>query len=386
MREATALPRVAIDARSLLTPLTGIGQYTFHLAQELGALLPEKPWLSYDGDWAREVRPPPMPSQPGAGAKVKRAIPFAFEAGRFLQQRRFTAGARAHAIGLYHEPNYLAFRFDGPSVVTVHDLSWIHYPQLHPAWRVRGMNAAMPRVVRDAAQIITDSEFVRAEVIAHFGLPAQRVSAVPLGVAPGFRPMEAAAMAPVLAAHGLAAAGYVLAVGTLEPRKNLATVLAAYSGLPEATRKRFPLVVAGMQGWGMEQTPGAMRGMVAAGEVRLLGYVPQASLQALYAGARLFVYPSIYEGFGLPPLEAMASGVPVIASRRGSLPEVVGDAGVLVEPLDEIELREAIARLLEDDAARRALSASGLDQAAKFGWPRCAAETLAVYEKALGPS
>jgi alpha-1,3-rhamnosyl/mannosyltransferase len=372
---------VAINTTSLLGPLTGIGQYTLHLAREMRTLLPEPPWLYYGGRWSRELLPP----HPAAVAEGKRlvgkAIPFAFHAARWLQQKRFSAGVRAHRIALYHEPNYLAFRFAGPTVVTVHDLSWVRYPSMHPAERVASMESIMPRVVREAAAILTDSEFVRGEVIAHFGVAADRVTAVPLGVSPEYRPRTPDETRDALASLGLEHGRYALAVGTLEPRKNVAGCIAAYATLPAALRERFPLVVAGAKGWGDARLPDAARELVRTKQLRFAGFVDAALLPALYAGARVFVYPSVYEGFGLPPLEAMACGVPVIVSRRASLPEVVGDAGALVEPDDEAAIARLLRELLEDDARARALATAGLARAARFSWRECALRTLEVYTR-----
>jgi glycosyltransferase involved in cell wall biosynthesis len=372
---------IAINATPLLSPRTGIGQYTFHLVRELQALLPEPPHLFYAGSWTRELRIAPAPSA-GVRQSLNHFVPNAYKLSRFLQQMRFSTGVRAHGIGLYHEPNFVAFRFDGPMVVTVHDLSWIRYPEMHPRERVKLMDETMPRVVRDAAQIIVDSEFVRGEVISHYGLDPRRVTAVPNGVNSDFHPRDAAECASVLAAMGLRHGEYVLTVGTLEPRKNLATAVAAFESLPQALRRRFPLVVVGMSGWGRERLPPALRAMADAGEARITGYLPQEELPMLYAGARLFLYLSVYEGFGLPPLEAMASGVPSIVSRRASLPEVVGDAARLVDPLDERAIAELLAALLDDDRARESMRAAGLLQATRFSWRACAERTLAIYKRA----
>ncbi len=375
--------RVGLDAIALLSPLTGIGQYTWHLARELRELLPRPPLLFYGAGWSEELRSQPLPTF-AAGAKqaLARLIPRPYVLSRFLMQRRFDAGSRD--LALYHEPNYLAFRFAGPTVVTVHDLSWIRFPEMHPADRVRLMDSTMPRVVRDAAHIVVDSEFVRREVMEHYGLPAHKVTSVALGVAPDFKPRGAAECEPVLARHGLRHGEYILAVGTLEPRKNLATVIDAYSTLPEALRRERPLAVVGMHGWRMERMPERMRALAAAGQVRVLGYVPQPDLPCVYAGARLFAYPSIYEGFGLPPLEAMATGVPVIASSRASLPEVVGEAGLLVEALDVAALAQAMRSILEDAGLAHVLAQAGPVQAGRFTWARCARDTLRVYDTVLG--
>ena len=374
---------VGINGVALLSPLTGIGQYTLHLVRELQQLLPMQPWLFYGSGWNRELRNAPLPGVDGIKKLIKRAVPNPYMVARFLQQRQFSRGVKQQGIRLYHEPNFLAYRFGGPTVVTVHDLSWIRHPETHPAERVRVMDKLMPRVVETAAEIIVDSEFVRQEVIGHYGVAPERVTTVLLGVAPAFRPQPESACRTVLAAQGLRYGEYLLAVGTLEPRKNLATVIAAFSRLPQAMRKRTPLVIVGMNGWGMDRFPDSLRRLIEQGEVKLTGYVPQQDLPLLYAGARLFVYPSIYEGFGLPPLEAMACGVPVIVSRRASLPEVVGEAGILVEAMDEAGIAGHMQALVEDAALHARLAAAGLEQARRFTWRQCALETLAVYRKAM---
>jgi glycosyltransferase involved in cell wall biosynthesis len=160
-------------------------------------------------------------------------------------------------------------------------------------------------------------------------------------------------------------------------------VLEAHALLPAALRERYPLAVVGMHGWGMDQLPERTRRAVEAGQVRLLGYLPQEQMPAIYSGARAFAYPSIYEGFGLPPLEAMACGVPVVVSSRASLPELVGDAGTMVEPEDAVALARALESLLEDPARHAQCSRAGRSRAATFTWQRCALETRAIYEKVL---
>jgi glycosyltransferase involved in cell wall biosynthesis len=224
---------------------------------------------------------------------------------------------------------------------------------------------------------------VRQEVMEYYGVPDARVTTVLLGVSPEFKPLDAGRCLPALAQFGLQPGRYLLAVGTLEPRKNLSTMIAAFERLPAGLRRRFPLVIVGMNGWGMERFSGKVRHMIADGEVHLLGYVPQGDLPALYSGARLFVYPSLYEGFGLPPLEAMACGVPVIASCRASLPEVVGDAGVLVEALDDHAIAQHMQALIEDDALHACLSEAGRARAQTFTWRKFAHETIAVYKKVI---
>lgn len=375
--------RIGINGVALLSPLTGIGQYTFHLVREMQQLLPQHPWLFYATGWQQALRNAPLPGVETWKRMFKHLVPKSYAVSRLLQQRNFSKGIRRNRIQLYHEPNFVAFRYQGPTVVTVHDLSWIRYPETHPAERVRIMNKLMPAVMQRADHILVDSAFVRQEVISHYGVSAERVTPVLLGVLPDLGPVDEAGCASVTAKYGLRYGRYILAVGTLEPRKNLSTVIAAYQQLPEAVRRHHPLVVAGINGWRMEAFSDNLQRMIRQGGVILTGYVAQADLPLLYAGARMLVYPSLYEGFGLPPLEAMACGVPVIVSNRASLPEVVGDAGILVDPADDLGISRHMQSLIEDDALHRRLSLAGSERAASFTWRKCALETLAIYGKVL---
>jgi alpha-1,3-rhamnosyl/mannosyltransferase len=216
-----------------------------------------------------------------------------------------------------------------------------------------------------------------------FKVDPARISTTYLAADARFMPRPPETLRPALAQFGLEAQGYVLCVGTLEPRKNLATLFAAYAGLPAALRQRFPLVVAGMAGWRTEGLMQSAADLISSQQVRLLGYVPDDVMPLLYAGAAAFCYPSRYEGFGLPPLEAMACGVPVLTSNRTSLPEVVGDAGLMVDPDDVDGMRERLRQMLEDEAFAQALGQRGLLRSRLFTWERCAQETFAVYEKVL---
>jgi alpha-1,3-rhamnosyl/mannosyltransferase len=380
--DALAGVEIGINAVSLMSPLTGIGQYTFHLVRHLQALK-LSPWLFYGTGWSRDIRTESLPGIGAAKNLFKRIVPRPYIAMRYVLGYRFASGVRRNKVRLYHDPNFMAYRFDGPTVVTVHDLSWVRYPETHPAERVREMNRLMPQTVKKAAHILVDSEFIRQEVIAHFGIAPERVTTTLLGVTPEFRPMREETCRAALSAYGLSYGNYILAVGTLEPRKNLSSVIAAFSRLPDAIRSHCPLVVVGMQGWGEDRYSKELRELIRRGEACMAGYVPQAVLPSLYAGARMLVYPSLYEGFGLPPLEAMACGVPVIVSNRASLPEVVGNAGIQVEPLDDASLTQNMLALIEDDGLHQRLARAGHQRAAAFTWEKCAFETIAVYQRAI---
>jgi alpha-1,3-rhamnosyl/mannosyltransferase len=299
-----------------------------------------------------------------------------------VQQVAFSSGA--HRFDVYHDTTGFPLRFAGPVVATVHDLAWRRFPQTHPRQRVRAYERSFAAALRRTTHFITVSRAIAAELVELFGVPSGRVTVTPEAARPVFSPREAPQCAATLAAHGLSYRGFLLSVGTLEPRKNIERVLAAYSGLGDGLRRKLPLVLVGMRGWLAAGLEGQLAPLVHSGEVRVLGYVDDVALAALYASTRMLIYPSLYEGFGLPPLEAMASGTPVIVSNASSLPEVVGDAGIQVDPHDVDALRSAVNRLAEDDALWEALRSSGLARAAQFSWRRCAEETLAVYRLVAG--
>jgi alpha-1,3-rhamnosyl/mannosyltransferase len=237
--------------------------------------------------------------------------------------------------------------------------------------------------IRRADCVISDSEYGRQEILAEFNLPPEKVVSVLLAAGSGFSPVAADRLPAVLKPFGFLPQQYILSVGTLEPRKNLTTAIRAYARLPEVIRAETPLVIAGMKGWRTEGLDKEVAALIDKGQIRRLGYVPDEALPALYSGARVFVYPSLYEGFGLPPLEAMACGAPVIVSNRSSLPEVVGDTGLQVDALDVDGLAQAMSQIIEDDALRASLRQLGMERAKSFSWRRCAEETLAVYRKVV---
>jgi alpha-1,3-rhamnosyl/mannosyltransferase len=237
--------------------------------------------------------------------------------------------------------------------------------------------------LKRADMLITDSEFNRQEVAAYFGWPLEKIRAVPLACTADFRPRTKEELIPLLQKHRLIPGGYSLFVGTIEPRKNLEGLLDAYAMLPLNTRKQRPLVMIGHRGWRSEQLHTRIETAIAEGWARYLGFAATDELPLFYAGARLFVFPSLYEGFGLPVLEAMASGVPVVCSNSSSLPEVVGDAAAMCESKDVDTLCSLIKAGLEDEVWRSTAIRNGLIQSSRFNWKRCAEETVEVYSAAV---
>lgn len=376
--------RIALNGGTLLSTHAGIASYVRNLAFALRESGETKLMLFYGMGWASEIRSSPLPGAGGVKDAILKVIPRPYWLKRLgIQQRRFDSGVRKHAFDLYHEPAFLPFRFDGPIVITVHDLSPLRYPGTHPADRVRNFRKYLPDAVERAARIIVDSEFVGREVVDMFRVDPARVRSIPLGVSPEFQTRTAEQTAGCLAKYGLEHGKYIFAVGTLEPRKNLIQAIEVHSRLPHVARKRAPFVIAGAKGWSTGELEARLGAAERGGELRWLGYVSARDLPLLYSGARFLVYPSIYEGFGLPVLEAMASGIPVITSNQASLPEVAGDAGIMVDPRDGEALRDSMLRLIEDEKEMRRRIALGHARAAQFTWRACAERTIAVYREAL---
>ena len=375
--------KIGINATALLSPRTGIGQYIYCLGEALIDLGVVHPCFFYGHKWSNELRTTPVPNIAAFKEGFKKRIPNAYAVSRTLLQALFSAGQYRDAVDLYHEPNYMAFGFRGPTVTTVHDLSWIRHPETHPKDRLRAMDRHFPRSLENAKAIITDCSFVKQELVDVFGIDPSRVHPVLLGVSPAFFRRSSESCREVLVERGLVYGEYFLSVGTLEPRKNISTLLDAFSSLPLHLKERCPLVLVGMRGWLSSAIEKKMRPLVDKGWIRLLGYIPDEEMPMIYSGAAAFVFPSLYEGFGLPPLEAMACGVPVIVSNTSSLPEVVGDAGIPIEPLDVDSISGAMKRVLEDGVFASELSHRGVAQAASFSWRRTAEETTGVYMKSL---
>lgn len=375
---------VLIATNALRPPVTGIGVYV----QGLVAGLLDNPRVEtlhglQDGRVHALTALPPI-ADDAAAVAVPSVIRRASRKARRVWHR--VAGARAlRKLGptVYHEPNYLPVRYRGPKVITVHDLSHHHYPDFHPAARVMALNRALPQAVADAAGVITVSEYVAEEVRTHFDVDPARVHAIHNGVSPAFAPRAPDTLAVALRRYGLTPGAYVLSVATLEPRKNLERLMRAYAALPQALQDRFPLALAGATGWRNGGIHRLLDRLIVRGRAIRLGYVPACDLPFIYAGSGAFAYPAIYEGFGLPPLEAMASGVPTLTSSTSAMPEVAGDAALQVDPYSVDAIRNGLERLLDDELLRHCMRSAGPRRAAEFSWRRAAERTLDVYQQAL---
>jgi glycosyltransferase involved in cell wall biosynthesis len=269
-----------------------------------------------------------------------------------------------------------------PVINTIHDLSFEHLPETFKRRSFRQMRLTIRRSARTAAHVITDSNFSRDDILNTYNLPPDRVTATPLAASSNFKPVSDAGEITRVREKYKISGDYILTVGSIQPRKNIPRLIRAYASMcRECSLDPLPkLVIAGKRGWLYEDTLKTAETSSAREQIIFTGYVPDKELPALYSDARCFVYPSYFEGFGIPALEAMRCGTPTITANRTCFPEVVGDAALMVDPFDEQAIAAALLRILSDKQLREELMAKGLKRAAQFDWKITARQTLAVYE------
>jgi glycosyltransferase involved in cell wall biosynthesis len=390
---------VVLSIEAIHPPLAGIGRYAWELATRL-PLHSEIEAIRYlsDGFW-RDL--PKIASDNellvnDAPATTLSEIPKLNYKGRLRQRLGrlspvstvysklvpFIASYKLNTVksGVFHGPNYFVPKTKLASVVTIHDLSIYRYPQWHPQTRIERMRSVIPKSVKRSNLVLTDSIATKIEVMHEFNLSDEQVCAVPLGVDEFFHPRSEQDVRFILARFGLRPGAYSFFVSTIEPRKNLLNLLAAYRTLPTTMRSAWPLVLVGGAGWQSEEIHAEIERAKNEGWLKYLGFVEQQLLPVLYAGCRLFTYPSWYEGFGLPIAEAMASGVPVLTSNCSSMPEVAGGAAMLVEPGDVTSIYEGLMQALDDDGWRAIAIERGHKRASELTWDACVQKTVAAYQ------
>jgi glycosyltransferase involved in cell wall biosynthesis len=381
-------PRIAIDVSPLLDLATGIGYYIANLASRLTGLKPEFQWNFFavprrtakeinvrigTEEFKTVIKPWHLP------ARVTSLL-FQAPLRPFLAVEDFIGES-----DLFHWTNFLCCsQRTGKKIVTVHDISFFLFPEYHP-WKRRFLfNTFFPRSLEQADHIIAVSQNTKQDLVRYFHVPPGNITVVPLAADNTFTPMCREAAAATLMRYGINYGQYLLYVGTLEPRKNLKRLLQAYHLFRDSHSECVPMVLAGANGWLNHSLFDEIDRSPWKSEIKILGYIPKAELPALYAGAIAFVYPSIYEGFGLPPLEAISCGTAVITSNNSSLPEVVGDAALLIEPEASDDIASAMLKIVTDVSLRATLRQRGLERAKIFDWRITAERTLDVYTKTLG--
>jgi len=372
--------RIAIDATSVPHQRVGAGTYIYNLVRALAQVDNDNRYFVFAKPETFEECLPTAPRF----HLVPVRLPWRL-ARMAWEQAVLPLHLRRLGVDVLHSPHYTTTVVSGGwrRVVTFHDVTFFLLPERYPPLRGAYFRAASRAGARLADLVVAVSKTVKADVECHLRLPPERVRVVPLAAAPSFHPLgDAARTTAVRTKYGLPER-FILNVGALEPGKNQATLVRAFHRLKRQDSEQG-LVIAGPPAWRYERLFRLVDDLGLAGQVRFLGYVPAEDLVALYNLADLFVFPSLYEGFGLPPLEAMACGLPVVASTAPALREVLDDAALLVHPQDVVALAEAMAAALRDEPLRSRLRQAGLRRAAQFSWERTARETVAVYDEAVG--
>lgn len=365
--------RIGIDATALPPRLFGAGNYIVNLIRAL-------PQAEATNEYVVFAKPQHRPWLEQRGRLYVVAVPLA---SRFLrwawEQALLPRLAHQHRLDVLHSPHYTMPLAAGcTTVVTFHDMTFFLYPRLHKTYKSVFFRAIIRLSARRAAALIADSECTRRDIVQILRVEPDKATAVPLGVSPDFKPIRAFARVEEARRRYHLPAQIILFVGVLEPRKNLSTLIRAYGQLV-SRGLRHTLVIVGPKGWMYKDLFRTVEALGLSDRVVFTGYVPEEDLALLYNVADVFVYPSFYEGFGLPVLESMSCGIPVVTSNVSSMPEIIGDAGILVNPRSAEELAGGLWRVLADRDLHLELARRGLERSRLFSWNRTASETLAVY-------
>jgi glycosyltransferase involved in cell wall biosynthesis len=373
--------RVAIDYTAAIYQSAGVGRFVRSLVKALAELDRENEYVLVYADPPRGVKP----SFPGAPNFVPLRVPVPDRVLTILWHRLglpVPIDLITGRVDVFHSPDFvLPPVMRAAKVLTVHDLAFLLHPECADAGLRNYLERTVPRSVARSDFILADSEHTKDDLICLLGVAPEKIEVVPGGVDPEFSPVEDAGRREEMRRTIGEGHPYILNLGVIEPRKNLVRLIEAFEMLKSRHDLPHRLVLAGKKGWLSDDIYRRAERSPLASEILFPGFVSEQDLPLLYAAADLFVFPSLYEGFGLPPLEAMASGVPVVVSRSSSLPEVVGDAALMVRPENAEELSEAMARVLTDDGLRTAMVARGLQQSRRFTWGAAAQRMLAAYRR-----
>lgn len=375
--------KVILSVEPVRFPLTGVGRYAYELAKGMQSSDEIEELKLFSGTRFLPGLPEPASSSGGTHSlkQLVQKSSLAMEAYRLLMPLLRKQALKGHEDFIYHGPNFFLPPFPGRKVATFHDLSPFKWAECFDPVKVKYLQREFRKTLDTADALITDSEYTRHELADFAGWPLEKIHAVPLAAGPEFRPRTENEIRQVLNRHGLKYQGYSLFVGTIEPRKNIIRLLEAYEQLPKAVRQQWPLILTGYRGWKSDDIHARIKEAERQGWAKYLGFLPAEELPMLYSGARLFVFPSLYEGFGLPVLEAMQSGVPVVCSNRASLPEVAGDAAIQMHPDDIEGIAASLSKILTADQERASLVFAAKQHASSFSWKSCLRNTANVYRQ-----
>ena len=380
-----AAPRIGIDVTSALTQGGGIGRYTRELIRALAPLDSGKQYTFFS---ARVTENTPVPDPLPAGSAITyRPSPLSERwLYRIWYRLRFPLPVQLSTgtLDLFHSPDFVLPPVSSniPTLLTVHDLSFVHYPDTFPETLVRYLNGVVPWSVRRATHVLADSQSTKNDLVSLWHVPQDKITVLYSGVSDAYRPiLDDTLVNRVRHTYGLGDRPYILSVGTVQPRKNYGMLIKAFA--PVARQFPHVLAIAGGKGWLESEMMAEAQRQGIADRVLFLGFVADEDLPGLYNGSDLFAFPSLYEGFGLPVLEAMACGVPTLVSDRSSLPEVAGDAAIQLSPDDPEIWSTNLLSLLADGDSRRQRGAAGIHHAQNFSWERSARRLLMVYDMLL---
>jgi glycosyltransferase involved in cell wall biosynthesis len=372
--------KIAIDVSLAAGESAGVGTYTRGLLEGLAAIDAENEYLLYSYVDFPASSHRLFPQKPNFALRM---LPLGEEHWAHIWSRADLPPKEAlHGVDILHSPFFNAPREHyGALVVTIYDVSFLLQPQFHTeANRLHCLQGTLNAALY-ADRIITISIQTKKDLMAYFSIPEERIRVIhPAHRTIYYPERDTGVIRGALERLGIYH-NFILCVGSLEPRKNLKTLLEAYAIYVKRYAAGELLVIAGGKGWLSDNLADFVAGLGLAGRVKFIGYAQEADLRVLYSAARLFVYPSLYEGFGLPPLEAMACGAPVITSNTSALPEVVGDAALLIDPHSSEDLSEAMRAVLADGEMRSTMRRQSLERATLFSWERAAADTLKVYRE-----
>ena len=385
--DAANRPKIGIDVTAAITQGGGIGRYTRELVRALVALDDSHEYRLFSAKRPSTLPvPDPLPNAPHVHHRPallnERWLYRLWYRLRLPLPVQWVTGQ----LDLFHSPDFVLPPVNGriPTLLTVHDLSFLHYPETFPAPLVDYLNKIVPWSVARATHILADSQATKDDLVKLWQVSAEKITVLYSGVDTIFQPVtDEARLSAVRGRYNMGKEPYILSVGTVQPRKNYQMLIRAFA--PLAAKWPHHLIIAGGKGWLYDDIMAELGRQGLNGRVHFIGFVDDADLPALYSDAVLFALPSLYEGFGLPLLEAMACGVPVLASNVSSLPEVVGagESAVQLPPTDESAWTQAIDHLLADPSQRARMVAAGFRQARHFTWHKAAQQLLQIYQRLL---
>ncbi len=375
--------RIGIDITAAVTQGGGIGRYTRELIYALVRADKENTYRLFSAKQPATL-PVPDPIPTGDNISYHQAPLNERWLYRLWYRLRLPLPVQLMTgqIDLFHSPDFVLppVRGDIPTILTVHDLSFIHYPKTFTPALVNYLNRVVPWSVGRATHILADSQATKADLINIWNVTAEKVTVLYSGVSGRFRPVtDKKQLSAVRQKYSIGDAPYLVSVSTLQPRKNFQMLIQAFK--PVAKQKPHNLIIAGGKGWLYEEMLAEVAKQGLEGRVKFIGFVEDGDLPSLYSQAALMVFPSLYEGFGLPLLEAMACGVPVLTSNASCLPEVAGEAAVLLSPTDKAAWSHTMNELLSNPGRRARMVAAGFLQVRKFTWKKAAGQLLEIYQE-----